>query len=875
VNRRVDGRLDTDTVRDTPAWLTDSLLAKLGRSPATFVIVDGFDELPMGLQTRLQDTLKSLGPRLKVLLSRRVSVFQNSNSSCECNECGKELRTHFWQCSLCNTDEIGMGFDICYSCKEEHTWCNSPGHQNALVEPYSHVDICIRHDEGKSLELFAIRDLEREYTKEVSLLAPGQNSGVWTAQEKAQFITDKSIQDLAITKLRLDQVREEDSFQNVETVSDRLPRGIVAMYDSELDRIEAANPREMQLVLVAFRIIAHNNGIRADDLEEALEYIDGGFTCWTDVDYVYVRNVLRLARGLLLQEVENFWIYLYHQDFRLYVEERYNQNIVNCGVLFDKYLEWEQEQEAKKNILEAQDLETISSSPPNALLSFTADQPMDSKAPPAVLSRQSSTNSTDSGYYSSSPSPEEELIQDPISVHQRAQKPRQGKVKQDSRTSTFRAHMLCIFCQETIFQSHANHGHHHRPFSQLEVAANQGCPFCSSIYARTKECASREKRAHSALDECSARYWTLRTTGKILNDYDICVITFQAPEKKRKGCSDDCEVATERFFVTAETDLGHIPTADMLGPSTQLEDAETQIKSWIQNCNENHPGCEYKSTDPFVPTRLVDLETGDSEMVRIVETAKHRITRPYVTLSHCWGKHRFLTLRRSNEKLLTTKGVRISELNLNFQEAIKVAKSIGMRYIWIDSICIVQGDDGDFKTEGNYMHKVYRFSYCNIVAADSPDSTFGVFRERDAKSIIPAVYEAGDDSKLENGTWRILKENLWKDELLETPIYARGWVFQGESLRILIFDLLPNNTQNACSPPESFISPNARYTGTVVQSAPAKRFRKVCHSASTDSPPQTATGAVVYKKQPAPQKKSQQQRAPTTTQWRISGKTHF
>jgi hypothetical protein len=805
VIRRVDGRLDTDTARKTSAWLTDSLLAKLGQSPATFVIVDGFDELPMDFQARLQDTLKSLGPRLKVLLSRRVSVFQNSNSSCECNECGKELRTHFWQCSLCNTGEIGMGFDICYSCKEEHTWCNSPDHQNALVEPYSHVDICIRHDEGKSLELFAIRDLEREYRKEVSLLAPGQNSEVWTAQAKAQFITNKSRHDLAITKLRLDHIREEDSFQDVETVSDRLPRGIAAMYDSELSRIEAANPKELQLVLVAFLIVAYNNGIRADDLEEALEYIDGGFTRWTDVDYIYVRNVLRLARGLLLQEVENFWIYLYHQDFSLYVLERYNQNIVNCEGLFEKYLEWEQEQEAKNNILESQDLDKISSSPPNGL-SFTSDQPMDSKAPPAVLSRQSSTNSTDSGYYSSSPSPGEELNQDPILVHQRTQKPRQEQLKQDSRTSTFRAHMLCIFCQETIFQSSANHGQHHRPVLQLEVAENQGCPFCSSIYARTKKCASRNKGAHSTLDECSARYWTLRTTGKILNGYDICVITFQAPEKKRKGCSDDCEVTTERFFVTAETDLGHIPTADMLGPSTELKDAGTQINSWIQNCNENHTGCEYRSTDPFVPTRLVDIGTEDPKMVRIVETAKHGITRPYVTLSHCWGKHQFLTLRRANEKLLTTEGVHISELTRNFQEAIDVARSIGMRYIWIDSICIVQGDDGDFSTEGQYMHKVYRFSYCNIVAADSPDSTFGVFRERDAKSIVPAVYEAGDDSKLENGTWRILKESLWKDELLETPIYARGWVFQGESLCILMFDLPPLTTRrtHALAPNPSF-----------------------------------------------------------------------
>jgi hypothetical protein len=778
-DRRVNGRLDVDTDEKTPDRLIDLLLAKLSRSPSTFLIIDGYDQLPMASQRRLENTLKILEPRLKVLLTRRNIVFQDWDDIARaCNECDKNLEQQFWHCSICNTGEIDTWFDVCYSCKEKHIWCNLPGHQDALVEPYDHVDVEIRHDEGKSLELFVIRDLEREYSKQDSLLIQGENCGTWTAQSKAQFITHRSRGDLAITKLLLDQVREDDSFQNVEMVSDRLPRGVIALYDSELDRIEVTTPKEMELVLVGFLII--DDGIPIEELEKALQHVAGDFTNWTDVDYPYVRNILRLARGLLSHDVEDRKIYPYHQDFMWYVREKYNQDIVNCEPIFNRYLEWERQQRTRESSLgsECPEVANLSLNNPE---SIGIDQKMDSKAPPAVLSRQSSTDSTDSGYYSSSPPPERESDPGVTSVHRRVQEARRTQSKHITAGPAFQAHSLCIFCQETILQNHANRGDHHRSVSRLKIAADQGCSFCSSIYIHTKECARKTKLDYRVLHDCSARYWTLRTTGRTSNGYDVCVITFQVSKEGGTRCSKDLKIATERFFVVAETDLSHIPTAAMLSQSTQLKDAGAQITSWIRNCDENHPGCEYRSTDDFVPTRLVDIGTGDSHKVRIVETKKNGITRPYVTLSHCWGKHLFLTLRRVNEELLTTEGVNISELTRNFQEAIQVARFIGMRYIWIDSLCIVQGEDGDFKTEGQYMHKVYRFSYCNIVAADSPDSTHGLFRERDAKRILPAVYEAGDDSKLENGTWRILKENLWQNELLETPIYTRGWVFQGES----------------------------------------------------------------------------------------------
>ena len=87
------------------------------------------------------------------------------------------------------------------------------------------------------------------------------------------------------------------------------------------------------------------------------------------------------------------------------------------------------------------------------------------------------------------------------------------------------------------------------------------------------------------------------------------------------------------------------------------------------------------------------------------------------------------------------------------------------------------------------MHKVYRFSYCNIVAVHSVDSKGGLFRERNKRHIIPAQFSDRGSPLFGEKLWRIFPESLWNNELLHANIYKRGWVFQERMLspRILHF----------------------------------------------------------------------------------------
>ncbi len=116
----------------------------------------------------------------------------------------------------------------------------------------------------------------------------------------------------------------------------------------------------------------------------------------------------------------------------------------------------------------------------------------------------------------------------------------------------------------------------------------------------------------------------------------------------------------------------------------------------------------------FYPTRLIDLglksrEDGQwPEKVWLIESAKVRPEDYYVTLSHCWGTADFKCLSPENENELLQDGIEVKQLPKTFRHAIKFARRLGsvptfkrrpdptidlpvVRYIWIDSLCIMQG----------------------------------------------------------------------------------------------------------------------------------------------------------------------------------------
>lgn len=113
--------------------------------------------------------------------------------------------------------------------------------------------------------------------------------------------------------------------------------------------------------------------------------------------------------------------------------------------------------------------------------------------------------------------------------------------------------------------------------------------------------------------------------------------------------------------------------------------AIARLQDWSQKCENTHEKCRSILKTSKLPTRVVEIL--DQRSVRLKETANEQA--PYVCLSHCWGKTEFL---QTNVATVSKHKVSIawSDLPKTFQDAIGVTYQLGIRYIWIDSLCILQ-----------------------------------------------------------------------------------------------------------------------------------------------------------------------------------------
>jgi hypothetical protein len=89
-----------------------------------------------------------------------------------------------------------------------------------------------------------------------------------------------------------------------------------------------------------------------------------------------------------------------------------------------------------------------------------------------------------------------------------------------------------------------------------------------------------------------------------------------------------------------------------------------------------------------------------------------------MTLSHCWGLVDFFKLTTKTLSLMLA-GIGTDTLASTFQDAIRTARFLGVEYLWIDALCILQDSKEDWELESATMGKVYGNGLCNLAATVS------------------------------------------------------------------------------------------------------------------------------------------------------------
>ncbi|KAF2743813.1 HET-domain-containing protein [Sporormia fimetaria CBS 119925] len=247
------------------------------------------------------------------------------------------------------------------------------------------------------------------------------------------------------------------------------------------------------------------------------------------------------------------------------------------------------------------------------------------------------------------------------------------------------------------------------------------------------------------------------------------------------------------FLLKRQHDVSdHYNSAYTFGCSTNSLGSRNQASQWLSTCLKEHPACARAvGANKRQPTRLLHIAPNESGNIRLIDTREESVSGPYVTLSHCWGNNKPLRLLRANLDQFR-KGSSFSALPLTFQEAIIFTRSLGVEYIWIDSLCIIQDEDwlDDWFREASRMQDVYSGGILNLAADAALDGTQGLFRDRDVGVGFecPLLFSSGESSEPKSGAWQLAIAGTWID-VVESPLSKRGWYQQERLLapRILHF----------------------------------------------------------------------------------------
>lgn len=357
---------------------------------------------------------------------------------------------------------------------------------------------------------------------------------------------------------------------------------------------------------------------------------------------------------------------------------------------------------------------------------------------------------------------------------------------------------LCVLCS-TIFDDMTDWGRDsikpHRDINSLSRAAEQSCHMCSLMLAAIPP----EVTVHLKhdLDE------------SLVDPFEQIAIKIYEDNESRleihaRSPSDPpihfCHRDKNGWFEIGHLRIQHVEhdyTQQNRSPSRSNYSTSTtvQITQWLDKCRDTHSECSamqtVAATRDILPTRLLDLkDVAQDHQLRLVATKDLPHETKYATLSHCWGGQCGLRLTVGSLPTLEA-GFSKGRLPKTFRDAVSVTVDLGIRYLWVDALCIIQDsvDDQDWSHEASIMGDVYANSYITLAATTSPNSAGGLLHRRNPLAVWPCRLTA--DSVIGSGQWVCNQ--------YQKPLIDRAWA-----------------SKNGCCPGSSYISLTTRFAGNAI-----------------------------------------------------------
>ncbi|UZP43212.1 hypothetical protein NXS19_011028 [Fusarium pseudograminearum] len=198
-----------------------------------------------------------------------------------------------------------------------------------------------------------------------------------------------------------------------------------------------------------------------------------------------------------------------------------------------------------------------------------------------------------------------------------------------------------------------------------------------------------------------------------------------------KDCFEDCSHVSDHDLEQGLTETdGNRRSSSVLPESNQL--LEQKDHQQVQLCKDVHTLYQKRSRSAVSDeraARLVEIiDIGSTVNLRLVDGSIE--CRPYVALSYRWGGLEAVWQTTTSNLESRLSGFSIDELPMTLSDTVKLTRDLGFKWIWIDSVCIIQDDKDDWAREAVKMAAIYQNAIVTIAADSSQDAKAGLHNNK-------------------------------------------------------------------------------------------------------------------------------------------------
>jgi hypothetical protein len=278
--------------------------------------------------------------------------------------------------------------------------------------------------------------------------------------------------------------------------------------------------------------------------------------------------------------------------------------------------------------------------------------------------------------------------------------------------------------------------------------------------------------------------------------------------------------------------------------SPRNEGCFQQVSKWLKQCLSDHQydqcGSERLRGQFYVPDRLIKVPAQEDDAVLLDlsrwNNRKLGTALPtYAALSYCWGTAQGLTTTHATLHQRSI-GIPWHSLPETSKDALVLCRALGIEYLWIDSLCIIQDDENDWLCQSGHMHKIYGHAIIVIAADAASDSNGGCFIRRSGTSVFKSNAPKGTTESPTVLVQRRVSHNLrfYPPSILDGgrwPLSMRAWALQERLLATRIVHFTADEIMWECS---GGIFCECKLMDTVPQMSLRRSYASAVSAHSTD-----------------------------------------